>query len=152
MQVGPKDVEANACVTARRDRPGECPSDMPRLIYFPSGTPSDTLPADIYPPTPPLKYLLYVNYAPLYVNYTPLYPSLAMAPPPPSSAAGQAGRNVCPSSLLPPTSPPHPPLMPSSAGKEGKQFGVPMEAEGFVAHMKALLEDVQVREGGGGQV
>ena len=35
MQVGPKDVEANACVTARRDRPGECPSDMPP----PSDTP-----------------------------------------------------------------------------------------------------------------
>ena len=45
LQVGPKDVEANACVTARRDRPGEYPSDSPRLIYFSSGTPSDTLSA-----------------------------------------------------------------------------------------------------------
>ena len=43
-------------------------------------------------------------------------------------------------------SPPHS----SGAGKEGKQFGVPMEAEGFVTHMRALLEDVQVRGGGAG--
>ena len=42
-----------------------------------------------------------------------------------------------------------PPISPAAAGKEGKQFGVPMEAEGFVTHMRALLEDVQVSGRGG---
>ena len=30
-------------------------------------------------------------------------------------------------------------------GKEGKQFGVPLEAQGFVAAVQKLLDDVQVR-------
>lgn len=29
------------------------------------------------------------------------------------------------------------------AGKEGKQFGVPLEAEPFVGHVSALLDDIQ---------
>lgn len=28
-------------------------------------------------------------------------------------------------------------------GKEGKQFGVPLEAGAFVAHVSALLDDIQ---------
>ncbi len=30
-------------------------------------------------------------------------------------------------------------------GKEGKQFGVPLETQGFVAAVQKLLDDVQVR-------
>ncbi len=37
------------------------------------------------------------------------------------------------------------PSFSTHAGKEGKEFGVPMETEGFVKHLTTLLDDVQVR-------
>ncbi len=38
----------------------------------------------------------------------------------------------------------------STTGKEGKQFGVPMEAAAFTGHVQGVLEEIQVGRGKGG--
>jgi prolyl-tRNA synthetase len=104
VEVGPRDVEQGACVTARRDVPGGWAgwarrgwggASLARL----HGLAAAAL-APLAPHTKPPDHHL-------DTHRTPLSP------------------------------PPHP------AGKEGKQMGVSMEPAAFVAHVTALLADVQ---------